>query len=66
MNALQIAQTLKKNKSAVLWLNRDRKQAALHNGEYSQTVGFNDAVIARGDPSIISIEENDGEAFAAL
>jgi hypothetical protein len=53
----------------MLWINYDRKEAALHPGyrhEYAVNVPFADAMMARTDPALDIIQKTqDGELFTA-
>lgn len=66
-SALEILKTLKADRGAILWLHRERKQAALAiSGQPGGIpVSLNDALIAKADPSIRCLPCADGELFAA-
>jgi hypothetical protein len=69
MTALEIINLLKSTRDshncALLWVNDDRREAAVHDGEVAHAVDYNDAVIARTDPAMNIISRIDGETFAA-
>ncbi len=69
MTSLEITKALKADRqNAVLWINEDRQKAAFHSGvtSHAVTVGFNDAMIAKADPSFGIIDETDGRTYAAI
>jgi len=68
MTALTIIRTLQANKNAILWLNRDRRQAALSGHDNSGVcapVDFNEAIVAKTDTNLRLVEESDGEIYKA-
>ena len=65
MTALQLLNELKSNPDAILWLNKERNCAALHNGEIAVPVLYSEAKMARTDPSIRIIDNTDGETLSA-
>ena len=69
MTALEITKALKAaRKDALLWINEDRMEAAFHSGatSYAVTVGFNAALVAKGDPAIGIVDTTDGTTYAAI
>jgi len=72
MTALEIANMLKatrdKRNPAILWINHERRSAAVHPGGGEACcipVTYNDAVVARSDPAFSIIDRTDGEIYAA-
>ena len=69
MNALQILNLLQstrdKSTPALLWLNHDRRDAAVHDGEIAHRVDYCEAKMARTDPALQIIDATDGETLAA-
>jgi len=68
MTALQIINHLQANRSDVLWLNEDRREAALlfANKSCCTPVDFNEARVARTDTNLRIAEECDGEIVEAV
>jgi len=69
MTALQILKLLKSTRNnarpALLWLNHERRDAAVHDGEIARGVDYGEAKMARTDPALHIIDETDGETLAA-
>lgn len=72
MTALEIAKMLKATRDnrdpAILWINHERRSAAVHPGGFKSCcipVAYNEAVVARSDPAFNIIERIDGEIYAA-
>jgi hypothetical protein len=69
MTALQIINLLKSTRDshncALLWVNDDRRVAAVHDGEIARDVSYSEATIARTDPALNVISTVDGETFSA-
>jgi hypothetical protein len=68
MTALEIIRDLKRNRSNVLWVNDERREAAHLCNVQNVSVGvaYNDAITAKGDPSIGITETRDGTVYAAI
>lgn len=69
MNSLDIIKALKADRNnAVLWINEERKESAFHSGvtSYAVTVDFNTALVAKGDPSVVIIDNTDGTTYVAV
>lgn len=66
MTALEIVKALKSNSEGLLWINDDRKEASFHHGLYAEVVLYNDAVIAKGDPSFGVVDATDGTTYATI
>ena len=69
MTPLQILNLLQstrdKHNCALLWVNHDRREAAVHDGNVAHPVAYNDAIVARTDPALNIISRVDGETLAA-
>jgi hypothetical protein len=72
MTALEIANMLKdtrdKREPAILWINHERRSAAVHPGGGEACcipVTYNDAKVASTDPAFSIVEQIDGEIYAA-
>jgi hypothetical protein len=69
MTALQILNLLQSTRNsancALLWLNHDRREAALHDGQIAHSVSYSEAMMARTDPALSIIDKTDGETLAA-
>jgi hypothetical protein len=69
MTALQILNLLQSTRNsancALLWLNHDRRKAAVHDGEIAHSVAYSEAMLARTDPALRIIDTTDGETLAA-
>jgi hypothetical protein len=67
MTALEIIKHLQNNRRDVLWLNDDRREAALRLISQSRCipVDFSEARVARTDTGLQIVEECDGEIVAA-
>jgi hypothetical protein len=68
MTALEIIRDLKKNRKNVLWINEERRDA-IHLDAATKVptlIAYNDAIIAKGDPSIGVDEIRDGTVYAAI
>jgi hypothetical protein len=68
MTALEIIRDLKKHRSNVLWVNEVRREAAhlCSVSHVSVPVNYDDAMVAKGDPSIGVDETRDGTVYAAI
>lgn len=69
MTALEIINKLKANRNdAALWINHNRKEAAVHPGVnyiYAVSVSYIDAMVARGDPNLNIEKLPSGELITA-
>ena len=65
MNALSILNEMKRNHRALLWLNAERREACIHDGEIARPVDYAEAKMARTDPAMRIIDTTDGETLAA-
>jgi hypothetical protein len=70
MNALDIVKALKGNdRKGMLFINTDNKEAVFHigTGSYCDSVDYNNAIIAKGDPSIgVITQHSNGTTYAAI
>ena len=68
MSALNIIRTLKADRNRVLWINHERREAALSPDDNSvcTPVDYNDALIARTDTSLCIAGECDGEIIHVI
>jgi hypothetical protein len=69
MTALEITKALKSNRSNILWINDERREAAFHPGgnvSACAPVNYNAATIAKGDPAFGVIDQTDGTVYAAI
>jgi hypothetical protein len=65
MTALEMLQTLKSNRHAMLWIDPIARTANFHDGEYGQDVAYNDALLVRPDPAITAEPHMHGEFLYA-
>lgn len=67
MEALEILLTLKRDRDAVLWLHRERREAAIATRDCPgcTPVSLNAALVAKADTSIRCLPCDDGELFAS-
>jgi hypothetical protein len=69
MTALEIENLLfskrDKNSPALLWVNHVRREAAVHDGECTHVVDYNEAMMARSNPAFSIIHMTDGETIFA-
>jgi hypothetical protein len=72
MTALEITIMLKNTRDernpAILWINHERRSAAVHPGGGEACciqVTYNDAKVASADPAFNIIDQTDGEIYAA-
>ena len=55
---------LKSNEKGLLWINRERKRAAFHDGNTSYAVRYTSALAVLRKASVNLISEEDGETYA--
>ena len=68
MTALQIIRTLKADRNRVLWINHDRREAALSPDADSVCLplDYSEACVARTDTNLGVVEECDGEIIQTV
>ncbi|MFT6075154.1 MAG: hypothetical protein ACJAZ1_002079 [Yoonia sp.] len=70
MTALEIVQALKSiDRKGMLFINPNSKEAVFHigTGSYCDAVDYNEAMIAKGDPSIgVLVHYPDGTTYGAI
>ena len=69
LTALTIIRTLKSDRNRVLWINHERREAALSPAADSACVpvDYSEAKIARTDTSLrVECEQTDGEIISAI
>ena len=68
MTALKIIRTLRSDRNRALWINHERREAALSpdNDSVCLPVDYNDACVARTDTNLSVHEISDGEIISAI
>lgn len=68
MTALEITKAMKANRTGLLWINDDRREAAYHprSGSYCEVVDYNSALVAKSDPAFGVVDTTDGTTYAAI